>query len=155
MTAVDVSSLRALSIRQPWADLIVRGRKTIEVREWQLSPSHLGPFLIHVSNTVDWKSMKALGYEEADSLPRRCLVGYAEISDIFQFTREKWLDTLKEHWVVHPLAEPSFGAVLTNVRPFLVPVTCGGSRGFFPLPTRVQEAVVRQLETLGIKVAQV
>ena len=153
MTAVDVSNLRALSIRQPWADLIVRGRKTIEVREWQLSPGHLGPFLIHVSNTVDWKSMKALGYEPADSLPRRCFVAYAEISDIFQFTREKWLETLKEHWVVHPLAEPSFGAVLTNVRPFRVPVTSGGSRGFFPVPIKAHEAVARQLHALGIKVA--
>ncbi len=147
---LDVTKLKALSIRQPWADLIVRGLKTIEVREWQVS--HRGPFLIQVSNTVDWKSMAALGYESADALPRRRLIGYAEVSDVFPFTRERWLATLKEHWVVHPLPEPSFGAVLANVKPFPKPVACGGNRNFFALPAAKYAAVSEQLRALGFEV---
>jgi hypothetical protein len=147
---VDVSKLKALSIRQPWADLIVRGRKTIEVREWLVS--HRGPFLIHVSNTVDWKAVETLGYEDVQSLPRRCLVAYAEISDVFQFDRARWLATLKEHWVVHPLPQPSFGAILSNVRAFQQPVRCRGALNFFLPPANTHEAVARELRQLSIDV---
>lgn len=145
---VEVSNLKALSIRQPWADLIVRGLKTIEVREWAVA--HRGPFLIHVSNTVDWKTVEALGYENVESLPRRCLVGYAEISEVFQFDRERWLATLKQHWVVHPLAQPSFGAVLMNVRKFEEPVRCRGALRFFAPPANTHAAVAKELTRLGL-----
>jgi len=36
--------MKALSIQQPWAELIARGEKTIEVRDW--SVKHRGPLLI-------------------------------------------------------------------------------------------------------------
>ena len=41
----------ALSIRQPWAALIVAGRKTIEVRTW--STQRRGPIWIHASKLPD------------------------------------------------------------------------------------------------------
>jgi hypothetical protein len=43
--------LPALSIRQPWAGLIVAGRKSIEVRTWPTA--HRGPLLIHASKIRD------------------------------------------------------------------------------------------------------
>ena len=36
--------MKALSVKQPWAELIARGEKTIEVRDW--SAKHRGPLLI-------------------------------------------------------------------------------------------------------------
>lgn len=36
--------MRAISIRQPWAELIASGRKTIEVRSWVTH--HRGPLLV-------------------------------------------------------------------------------------------------------------
>lgn len=39
----------ALSIRQPWAWLIVNGFKDIENRTWKYHPKHRGPLLIHAS----------------------------------------------------------------------------------------------------------
>ncbi|HEY2787098.1 MAG TPA: ASCH domain-containing protein [Fimbriiglobus sp.] len=41
----------ALSIRQPWAALLVAGRKTIEIRTWPTSVR--GPVLIHAGKIVD------------------------------------------------------------------------------------------------------
>jgi hypothetical protein len=150
---LEITKLKALSIRQPWADLIVRRLKTIEVRAWQVS--HRGPFLIHVSNTIDWKSVEALGYADVESLPRRRIVAYAEISDVFQFDRELWLRTLKQHWVVHPLVQPSFGAVLTNVKVFTKSVPCSGNLNFFSLPPKTHEAVAAELRNLGMDIAGV
>lgn len=48
----------ALSIRQPWAWLIVNGHKDVENRPW--STRHRGEFLVHASRT-----MTALEYDDA------------------------------------------------------------------------------------------
>jgi len=42
--------VKALSIRQPWAWLIVAGYKTVENRTW--ATSHRGPLLIHASRNL-------------------------------------------------------------------------------------------------------
>lgn len=43
--------MKALSIKQPWADLIVEGLKPIENRTW--ITFHRGPLLIHASKVFD------------------------------------------------------------------------------------------------------
>lgn len=42
--------MKALSVRQPWAWLIVAGYKSIENRTW--STRHRGPLLIHAASTM-------------------------------------------------------------------------------------------------------
>lgn len=42
---------RALSLKQPWAALVVAGLKTVEVRKWPTG--HRGPLLIHASTFDD------------------------------------------------------------------------------------------------------
>ena len=61
---VDVNSLKtwlskrntqkAISIRQPWAWLIVNGYKDIENRTWQTK--YTGKILIHASKKIDYKA---------------------------------------------------------------------------------------------------
>jgi len=41
----------ALSLKQPWATLLVHGRKTIEVRSWPTA--RRGPILIHAARVSD------------------------------------------------------------------------------------------------------
>jgi hypothetical protein len=41
----------ALSLKQPWATLLVRGRKSIEVRNWPTA--RRGPILIHAARVPD------------------------------------------------------------------------------------------------------
>lgn len=48
--------MKALSIKQPWAWLIVNGHKDVENRTWKTS--HLGPLAIHAGRKFD-----QLGYE--------------------------------------------------------------------------------------------
>ncbi len=43
--------MKCLSLRQPYAELVVLGKKTIELRKWN---THFrGRFLVHASKTVD------------------------------------------------------------------------------------------------------
>jgi len=50
--------MKALSIRQPWAWLIVNGYKTIENRTWRTS--YRGPLLIHAGKTIDREGLRWL-----------------------------------------------------------------------------------------------
>jgi hypothetical protein len=67
--------MKILSIRQPWAALIVAGLKDIENRTWRTA--HRGPLLIHASSTPDRVSLAEIGARvgiDAAELRRRLAV---------------------------------------------------------------------------------
>jgi ASCH domain len=138
----------ALSIRQPWIDLILKGLKSVEVRDWNVT--RRGPILLHSSLTIDWTAVELFGYDRPWNLPRGKLVGHANISDSFEFTRELWLQTASRHLVIRPLGTGQYGAVLEKVLSFPSPVPCPGKLYFFPVPPNVAEKTARQLEAIGI-----
>jgi len=54
MTTVTSAPMRALTVRQPWADAIARGGKTVENRTWPAPARHVGTrFLIHAAAAPD------------------------------------------------------------------------------------------------------
>lgn len=72
--------MKALSLKQPFAELVVSGRKTIELRKW--NTKFRGPFLIHASQSVDRAAMERFGFKE---LPRGCIVGKAVLVDVKRY----------------------------------------------------------------------
>jgi hypothetical protein len=122
---------RALSIRQPWAWLIVAGFKDIENRTW--ATNYRGPIYIHAS-----KGMTAMEYREAilfmhsrgihpaaipmaGALDRGGIIGAAEITDcVNQSTCGA------SRWFTGP-----HGFMIRNARP-LPFFRCAGALGFFP-----------------------
>jgi len=50
--------MKAISIQQPWAWLIVKGIKSIENRTWKCG--YRGPLLIHAGKTFDWNGYRWL-----------------------------------------------------------------------------------------------
>jgi hypothetical protein len=75
--------LIALGIRQPWAELIIRGIKTIEVRSSNVNQR--GPIYIYASKKLADQPAAILAAETLDcdveSLPRGKLVGTVELVD--------------------------------------------------------------------------
>jgi hypothetical protein len=140
--------MKALSIRQPWAWLIVAGHKDIENRSW--STKFRGRVLIHAG-----KGMTDAEFEEAAvtfamicppdrfqlaemaKAPRGGIVGVATISDCIPASRRA------SPW--H--AEGAFGFQITDARP-LPFVPCKGMLGFFDVPAEVA-AQLRQMHDLG------
>jgi len=52
--------LKALTIRQPWASLIIYGPKDVENRTWKLPQWMVGQkFAVHASKTIDQEDMEA------------------------------------------------------------------------------------------------
>lgn len=75
--------MKVLSLKQPFAELVVSGKKTIELRNW--NTKFRGKFLIHASVTPDVKSMKQFGFSE---LPLGFIVGEAELVDVKKYNNE-------------------------------------------------------------------
>lgn len=117
--------MKALSLKQPFAELILQGKKKIELRKW--NTKFRGEFLIHASKKPDLKSMERFGFE---NLPRGFIVGKAELVDVKDYRKNK-TELLKDK-NLH-LADESwggFGFVLKNPeRVDLIPAK--GKLGFW------------------------
>jgi hypothetical protein len=110
--------MKALSIMQPWAWLIVAGHKDIENRTW---PSrYRGPVLIHAGKKFDFDPDDEWHWDDIQP-PRDFdvggIVGEAEIVDCVTSSTSRWFSG-------------PFGFVIRNARP--VPFRrCRGMLGFF------------------------
>lgn len=89
----------ALSIRQPWAWLIVNGHKDIENRNWKTS--FRGPIFIHAAKGMtpeEYESCEAMAlrirptiaFPKFEELERGGIVGRARIVDCVFFHRSPW-----------------------------------------------------------------
>jgi activating signal cointegrator 1 len=76
---------RALSIRQPWAELIILGRKRCELRSRRTS--HRGPILIHAAQRIDKLSVVMAGLN-VETLQTGAIIGQADIVACEPFTPE-------------------------------------------------------------------
>jgi hypothetical protein len=72
------AGVRALSVRQPWAELIARGTKSIEVRTWVTS--YRGPLAIVASRACDATLCRDLGLD-LTTLARGALVCLVDLVD--------------------------------------------------------------------------
>src|SRR5215213_10344959 len=79
---------KCLSLRQPFAELIVSGRKTIELRKW--NTRFRGEFLIHASKTIDKEACRVCNID-ISSLIRGAIVGSAMLYDVKLYQSKKKL----------------------------------------------------------------
>lgn len=116
--------MKALSIKQPFAELILQKRKKIELRKW--NTKFRGEFLIHAPKIPDKKSMNKFGFS---NLPCGFIVGRANLTDVKKY------DSEKEHKKDRNLHLASslwgrYGFILDDVKRInLTP--CGGKLNFF------------------------
>jgi activating signal cointegrator 1 len=79
--------MKALSLLQPWATLVVMGFKTIETRSW--STHHRGPILIHASlgkagALVARETPFTKYIKEFDQLPFGAIIGQVNLDDVLR-----------------------------------------------------------------------
>lgn len=77
--------MKALSVKQPWAELIARGEKTIEIRRWTCK--HRGPLLIVAS-------------KRPNAWDTGCAIAVVDLVDIRPMTRADEGAALGERWFV-------------------------------------------------------
>jgi predicted transcriptional regulator len=120
--------MKCLSISQPFADLIVKGKKTIELRSW--STNFRGEFLIHAPIKIRKEDCKRLKIKR--KLPTGAIVGKAEIYDVKKYSSagEVKKDT-KKHFASKNFYNKKYGFCLKNAKEILVPIPYKGKLGFF------------------------
>lgn len=79
MTIDEVLSLQALSVRQPWASMIISGMKNIELRSWKTN--YRGWLWIHSGKKADAAALELLG-DEVQDYQTGGLLGIAQLSDV-------------------------------------------------------------------------
>ena len=142
---------RALSIRQPWIDMILDGEKAIEVREWDHPPSFRGTFVLHAAWAIDWKTVALLDIDSPFNRHRGAFVGCANLVDAIELSAEtNWRELLSEHRVIHPPVgdRTVWGLVLRNVRRFTAPIRGGGGKYFFSVPSDVRSKISMEIQNL-------
>jgi hypothetical protein len=118
--------MRALSVRQPWAWLIVNGYKDIENRNWPTS--FRGRIYIHAGKRFDegalaWVIEKRLMPTGANTsilrnLPHGGIVGEVDIIDCVCYSPSPWFIG-------------RYGFVLANPKAYDGIILCKGRLGFF------------------------
>ena len=111
--------LRALSVQQPWVDLILAGEKNIEYRSRRMR--EMGPLLLHASKTIKQENFERVGLEaEIDRLPYGALVGVVDVVDVVAVEGQ---EGLFEWRLAHP-------------RRFAMPIPYSGAAGIFRVPMK-------------------
>jgi hypothetical protein len=100
-----------LSIRQPQAELMARGLKTVEYRNW--TTGYRGDFYIHSPLQIDTRHEDII---IMDSLPKQAIIGKASLYDIKASKRDGFM---YEFHIINPVRfkEPILN-VMGNVRFF-------------------------------------
>jgi hypothetical protein len=128
----------ALSIRQPWAGLIVAGVKTLEIRTW--ATRRRGWLAIHASKTIDtrpeaWRWVRP--DLQAICEQRGGLIGVANLIDCIAYTtRAAFVADRPQHCNAADWYQPPVMYGFRFLDAAAVPlVPCAGNTGFFRVPT--------------------
>jgi hypothetical protein len=122
--------MKAISLRQPWADLVVSGRKTLELRSWTVS--YRGPIAIHASQTVSKEACQAFGIDP-EGLTTGAIVGLVELVEIIPIDEQEFVDRKDEHLASGFFEPPLQGWVLSNARQ-IEPIPYTGRMNLFNIP---------------------
>ena len=121
---LNVETVRALSIQQPWVEMILRGEKNLEYRSRRMR--EMGPLLLHASGTLVSENFGD-DTPVPETLPFRALVGIVDVVGVIEVEGE-------DHLFAYQLAHP---------RRFKRPVPYSGAAGIFRVPVSELRAALQ------------
>ena len=127
-----LGSMRALSVRQPWAEQILSGEKDVENRSYLTH--HRGPLLIHASKTMDVRDVEAAGLRP-EALATGALIGVVHVVDCTLEVRSGWHE------------DGDYGWYLESPARFLNPIPYKGAVGFMRVPLELVRAALEQVNS--------
>ena len=108
--------MKALTLRQPFASLVVAGVKDVENRS--RPTKYRGVLAIHAGLAIDNDAMTAHGHL-IDDMPAGALIGTVRVIDCVQDSESEWAIPGQWHWL------------LTEPRPFDTPIPAKGKLGLW------------------------
>ena len=121
--------MKCLSICQPFAELIVQGKKTIELRKW--NTKFRGEFLVHAAKNIleeDCKRMKI----SSETMVTGAIIGKVNLVDVKKYNSDKELDEdRKKHHAETNFTKNKYGFILEDPKKLRVPIEYSGKLNFF------------------------
>ena len=133
--------VKCLSVSQPFADLIVRGKKTVELRKW--NTNFRGEFLIHSPVKIRAHDCERLGIDKTN-LRTGAIIGKATIYGTKKYETQKELHGDRERHFAQDGSGNKYGFLLKNAKEFKIPIPCKGKLGFFSIS--LDDTVVKDEE---------
>src|SRR5262249_49168569 len=132
-----------LSVKQPWAQLIIEGRKDVEVRSW--STDYRGPLWIHTGQKLDSYATERFGQRD---LFRGGIIGCAVLCGIRPFCSKSWEAWRSRHLDDAPFNEElaKYGWIFRNPKRLERPIPVKGSTGLFHLPDSARKLLEIRLK---------
>ena len=120
--------MKCLSICQPFAELIIQNKKTIELRKW--NTSFRGEFLVHAPIKIRKEECKKIKIKE--KLTTGSIIGKVELYDVKKYESLKEIQKDEnKHFSTKNFQEKTFGFILKNSKPLRIPIPWKGQLGFF------------------------
>ena len=128
--------MRALTIRQPYASLIMAGIKTVETRSW--STNERGPLAIHAALRPEqdvnelWRLLEDAGVDIGVAFG--CVIGVVDIIDVLPTRQHRPARQ-------RPLGDFRRGRyawLLANPRELASPIPVRGQQSLWPISARIE-----------------
>lgn len=120
--------MKCLSVSQPFAELIILGKKTIELRKW--NTNYRGELLIHAPLKIRKEDVKRL--KIGKKFVTGAIVGKVEIYDVKKYDSQKQVKSdQKFHFASKNFHDRTYGFLLKNAKAFRVPIPYKGQLGVF------------------------
>ena len=121
--------MKCLSICQPFAELIIEGKKTIELRKW--NTKFRGEFLVHAAKKIlkeDCKRMKI----SSKTLTTGAIIGKVNLADVKKYESDKELKADKtKHFSSTDFSKNKYGFILEKPKKLRVSIEYAGKLNFF------------------------
>ena len=121
--------MKCLSVCQPFAELIIQGKKTIELRKW--NTKFRGEFLVHAAKNVleeDCKRMKI----SPSAITTGAIIGKVNLVDVKKYNSDKELKIdEKKHYSISEHTKNKYGFILENPKKLRVSIPYLGKLNFF------------------------
>ena len=118
--------MKVLTIKQPWATLIMQGYKRFEFRSWQTK--YRGELLIHAGKGIDKEAIKRLSKYLPRELPLGKILGKVTLVDCIKMSPEFKEELLKENHDIYTKSsfKENYGWQIDNVQVFDEPIDAKG-----------------------------
>jgi hypothetical protein len=121
--------MKCLSLKQPYAELLVSCKKTIEVRTW--NTNFRGQFLVHASKKINEEACKRLKMDRA-KLVTGAIVGEANLYDVLSYgNKNSFIKDKDKHFAGSNYEKPKYGFLVNHAKRFDIPIPIIGKLGFF------------------------
>lgn len=139
--------MKALSLRHPYAELIVQGLKTIELRSW--NTKHRGKFYVHASKfKPSFGDCATFGFIPKN-LEYGALIGEVELIDVKDYNKledGEWDNDVQKHLAGKDYRFSTKGFILKNATKFEHPIPYKGQLNFFEIPNDVVEQLSKNVK---------